>query len=77
MQFTKNVPVDGASTLEFIQDLNFRLDITKLQLNKPPIYLHLIFANHPVLDVKCDELDFFFPSLKFIFLPAVACKIQV
>ena len=41
---------------------------------KPPIYLHLIFAFQ--FEFEFDELDFF-PSLNWIFLPAVACKIQV
>ena len=40
----------------------------------PPIYLHLIFAILQ-FEILSDELDFF-PSLNWIFLPAVACKIQ-
>ena len=36
----------------------------------------LDFCRYKVWNVKFDELDFF-PSLNWIFLPAVACKIQV
>ena len=36
----------------------------------------LDFCNSPVWNIEFDELDFF-PSLNCIFLPPVACKIQV
>ena len=36
----------------------------------------LDFCNSPVWHIVFDELDFF-SSLNWIFLPAVACKIQV
>ena len=57
-----------------ISSLNLRLDkkSQKLQsftiLHCPPIYLHLIFA---ILQVEILSL------MNWIFLPAVACKIQV
>ena len=35
----------------------------------------LDFCNSPVWNIQFDELDFF-PSLNWIFLPAVACTIQ-
>ena len=42
---------------------------SRLEAHTPPIY-------SPVWNIEFDELDFF-PSLNWIFLPAVACKIQV
>ena len=41
-----------------------------------PYLSALDFCNPPVWNIKFDELDFFL-SLNWIFLPAVACKIQV
>ena len=41
-----------------------------------PYLSALDFCNFPVLNIKFDELDFV-PSMIWIFLPAVACKIQV
>ena len=41
-----------------------------------PYISALEFFNSPVWNIQFDELDFF-PSLNWIFLPAVACKIQV
>ena len=40
-----------------------------------PYLSALDFCNSSVWNVKFDELDFF-PSLNWIFLPAVACKNQ-
>ena len=45
-------------------------------MNQSPYVSALGFWNSPVSNIKFDELDFF-PSLNWIFLPAVACKIQV
>ena len=41
-----------------------------------PYLSALDFCNSSVSNIQFDELDFF-PSLNWIFLPAVACKIQV
>ena len=51
------------------------LEHTTQQLKLP--YLHLIFAILQFeIHIEFDELNFF-PSLNLIFLPVVACKIQV
>jgi hypothetical protein len=42
----------------------------------PSIYLYLFFYNCPVWNIEFHELDFL-PRLNWIFLPSVACKIQV
>jgi hypothetical protein len=49
---------------------------TQSYANSPPIYMQLIFA---ILQFEISNLmnRIFFPSLNWIFLPAVACKIQV
>ena len=56
------------------------MELSSKMLNKtlicsPYLSAH-VFCNSPIWNVKFDELDFF-PSLNWIFLPAVACKIQV
>ena len=51
------------------------LEHTTQQLKLP--YLHLFFAILQFeIHIEFDELNFF-PSLTWIFLPVVACKIQV
>ena len=49
----------------------------ELHMNAQTSYLSAVyFCNSPVWNIEFDELDFF-PSSNWIFLPAVACKIQV
>ena len=49
-----------------------------IHFDQPSPYLlsALDFCNFPFWNIEFDEVDFF-PSLNWIFLPAVACKIQV
>ena len=67
------------ATRAFMKDLSDGFFPSELQVSAirlPPYLSALDFCNYPVWNIEFEELDIF-PSLNWIFLPAVACKIQV